>query len=664
MATYSNNTGNKKEKEAGIFIPSAESQAKLLEYVQRIIQEHRKNEDYCAKMEAIDIAYARYVANVDPLTGIARGEGIDAATTPVGVMNMPSTTPPVVVSQVDSMVGYLSEVFLSGSPLFPIVSNPSNKNEAESLEALIDDHATLGGYARQLLMFLRDGCKYNVCAVEADWTSIEQYSTLDNLLDPGKQTLKRDNKSYTKLKRMDMYNTIWDRTVAPGDVAQEGDYAGYVELISRTKLKRYLNRLSNDNEAFNVREALETGVVGSATDSAYRMHPQISNYVAAKKPLSGLNWMAYLTGGSEHTSSTCYSENFERLNIYCRIIPKDFGLSVPAPNTPQIWKLTVINQKVIVQARRIISAYDYLPILFGQPLEDGLDYQTQSLAEANIPFQEAAKTLFNIRFNSARRAVSDRALYDPAVISPQDINAPVPAAKIPVRSNSLDPNRSLDQAYKQIPFDARGTESAVQDGMMIVNFGKELSGLNSPMQGQFQKGNKSVQEWNDTMGGADARLRLPALTLETQFFMPLKEILKLNIYQYGDDAIVVSQKTGQEWDIKISKLREKVLQFRVADGYTPKSKLAGTEALMSLVQMLGQSQPLQQAYGMVLPGMFAHLAQLLGVRGLEEYTPQQAPAAIPGTPAAQQQQDVMMNADEMAMREREMQMMNQNQGAA
>ena len=104
--------------------------------------------------------------------------------------------------------------------------------------------------------------------------------------------------------------------------------------------------------------------------------------------------------------------------------------------------------------------------------------------------------------------------------------------------------------------------------------------------------------------------------------MPLKEILKLNIYQYGTDAITISQRSGKEYNVKIAELRDTVLSFRVADGYTPKSKLAGTDSILSLMQLLGQSAPLQQAYGPMLPGMFSHLAQLMGVRGLEEYAPQ------------------------------------------
>jgi hypothetical protein len=618
-------------------VPSAESQAKIIDFATRILTEHKKFSSYQDKMEVIDIAYARYNASVDSATGIVVGQGIDAATTPVGVLNLPSTTPPVVISQVDSMVAYLAEVFLSGTPMFPVVSSPESKKFAEQLETLLDDHATIGGYARQILMFLRDGVKYNFSAIETDWTSIEQYSLIDEVLAPGKTKVSKDSKSYTKLERWDPYNTIWDYNVAPGDVASEGDYAGHIKVRSRTKLKRTLQRLADANEAFNVREALKTSAFATAEATGYyRIHPQISDYVSARRPTSGLNWFTYLTGKEDVSQSN--AENFEEFTFYARILPVEFGLNSPSPKTVQIWKFVIINNAVVVQAKRIISAYDYLPVLFGQPLEDGLGYQTQSIAEGNIPFQQAASTLFNISFNASRRAVADRALYNPDLISSSNVNAPVPAAKIPVKSNSLDANFRISDAYHQIPFDARGTEGALQSGMQIVAFGKELSGLNSPMQGQFQKGNKSVQEWNDTMGGADSRLRLPALTLEYQVFQPLKNILKLNVFQYGDDIELVSQKNGKNTKINMNELRQQVLAFRLADGYTPKSKLAGTEAIQAGMQIIAQSQLLQQAYGQQLPGMFSHLMQLMGVRGLEEYTPQ-APTGMAAQPPQQQQLD-------------------------
>ena len=608
---------------------SKKSQDAIIEYSKYVMTEHAQQSPYFDKMEAIDIAYARYVTNIDPKTGIPHGEGIDAATTPAGVFNVPSTTPPVIVSQVDSMVGYLSEVFLSGSPLFPVVSTPANRQDAGALEALLDDHSILGGYPRELLIFLRDAVKYNLAAVETDWSSVDQYDVLDELLTPEQPKLERKKSYFTKLKRLDLYNTVWDRNTAPGDIAMDGDYAGHIEILSRVKLKKLLNKLTNDGDVMNVDEALRSYISSGAPN--YRMHPQISDYVPTRKPESSMNWAAFL-GREDKENQDSLVGNYEKLTIYARLCPVDIGVSAPMKNTPQVFKFIIINGTVVICVKRIISAYDMLPILFAQPLEDGLGYQTKSIAEGSIPIQEAAKTLFAIKFNTARRAVSDRALYNPMVINPRDVNAPVPAAKIPVNANSLM-NRPISDAYFPIPFDSRGTESAFQDGMQIVGFGKELSGLNNPMQGQFQRGNKSVVEWRDTMGGADSRLRLPALSLEYQFFVPLKEILKFNIWQYGQDVLVVSQKTGEVVNVDITKLRQSVLSFRVADGYTPKSKLASTDAIVQIMQMISQSPVLQQQYGMMLPGIVDHLAQLMGVRGLNEYIPQtQAPQA--GAPQA------------------------------
>lgn len=210
--------------------------------------------------------------------------------------------------------------------------------------------------------------------------------------------------------------------------------------------------------------------------------------------------------------------------------------------------------------------------------------------------------------------------------------------------------------------------------MQIVSFGKELSGLNNPMQGQFQKGNKSVQEWRDTMGGADSRLRLPALAMEFQFFIFLKEILKFNIYQYGEDSVVISQRTGEEMQVQIQQLRQKVLAFQVADGYTPKSKLASTEGLVQVMTMISQSPILQQTYGAMLPNIVAHLAQLMGVKGLSEYAPQaNAPQAPLQTVDKTQQAnpdftksltDNELRAQELAAREQGLQLRQQELGNA
>lgn len=599
-----------------------DSQKNLISYINGVLTAHGSRSELRTKMEAIDVAYARY-------QGTDEAKAIEAAACPAGnIFAEDDIIAPIVVSQVDSLVAYLSEVFLSGYPMFPIVSTPKNRKWAEQLETLIDDHSILGGYARQILMFIRDGVKYNYSALEADWDSIEQFEVLADFLQESGQTIERKPKSFTKVRRLDPYNTICDDTVAPGDVAELGDYAGYIEVLSRTKFKRLMNKYTKNKEAYNVTEASKSTI--SAATNNYTIHPNISDYVSAKRPQDGVDWDSYFEGpgASNKNKRSGVTSDYELVTVYARIIPSDYGIICPQPNTPQIWKLVTVNSQILVHAKRIISAFDRLPILFGQPLEDGLGYQTQSAAEGAIPIQAAATTLFNMRFSAARRAVSDRALYDPAMINPSDINSPVPAPKIPVTINRLIQGLGIESAYKQIPFDLRGTETAFQDANMLVKFSEQLSGINGPQQGQFQKGNKSVTEWQDTMGGSNGRLRLPALCLEHQVFVWLKFMLMLNIFQYGEDAIIVSQKTGEEVDIKIDELRTKVMSFRVADGYTPKSKLASVDMLVQGMTMLMNSPVLQQSFGAMLPQMWAHMMSLGGVKGLDEYTP----SVDPNTP--------------------------------
>lgn len=626
---------------------SANSQKSILQFAKKVLEYHvSNNTEIREKMDIIDRAYARYKELVAQGTTDG-GVDIRAGDVTCDVFDTKDkVTPPIVVSQVDAYVAYLADVFLSGTPLFPVVSTPAYKQYAEQLETLMDDHAQLGGYVREFLMFLRDGVKYNFCGIEVEWDALEQYSSLADYMTGTGSALQKNDKFYNKVKRLDPRNIVRDPTVLPGELSKEGDYAGYIERLSMTKMKRKLIKLQKQGRAFNIKSAMDSGQIAAVTDGtfAYAAEPQISNYVTNNgyHTKFGVDWDAWAEGKVAGRKNPSYGAMYEVLHLYARIIPSDHGIISPQPNTPQIWKIIVVNNQHVVACYRVISAYDYLPILIGQPLEDGFGQQTQSVAEGEIPFQEAAETLFNIRFASARRAVSDRALYNSNYIKPAHVNSKSAAPKIPVNISALNPI-SLDQIYRQIPFDMRGTESTIQDAQTIVQFSKELHGLNGPRMGQFQKGNKSVTEWNDTMGGSDARLRLPALTLEYQVFAPFKSIAVLNIFQYGDDAELVSQKTGEIVKINIAELRKRVLSFRLADGYNPKAKLASMDMIVQGMQMIQQSPVLQQAYGSNLPAMFAHMMQLAGVRGLEEYDPKyQVPAA--GTQAGPDPLAALMSA--------------------
>lgn len=612
---------------AKFFRLTKQSQDSLVKYVNACCDVTKRFTDLRTKMEFIDIAYARYKANKGDSESNSVSCGAIADEVPV----------PIVVSEVDSFVGYLADVFLSGYPIFPVVSTPSLRAQAEKLTAVIDNDATLSQYARQFLMNFRDGIKYNFFGLEHSWAPISQYSLASTLTDPTSKAQIAQSQTYiNRIQRLDPYNLIWDDTVTPANVSYCGEYAGFTEMVSKIELTRRLRQYELDTGGYNLVEVLGNSSIQSVIGTGlnyYYEPPQISNLISAMSIRNaGTDWIAWLN--NERGNQRNYSKLYESVTLYARIIPQEHKITAPQDGTPQIWKLIVINGRCLVCAKRIISAYDMLPILIGQPIEDGFSVQTQSFAENVMKYQEAATTLFSIRFNAARRTVADRALYDANVIKPSDMNNPAPAAKIPFNSNQLLGGKTIDSIYKQIPFDPRGTELTVADIGTVMDFADKTTGFNKMTRGDFQKGNKVVEEVQRAAGGSDNRLRLPALTIEFQVFMPLKEGIKLNILQYQQTGTYQNMKTGEAYALTaddFNKIREANFKFKVADGYTPKSKLASTDFLAQGMTLVGNSPILQQAWGPALPQMFAHLMQLGGVQGLDEYLPEVQPQAqIPG----------------------------------
>ena len=305
--------------------------------------------------------------------------------------------------------------------------------------------------------------------------------------------------------------------------------------------------------------------------------------------------------------------------MYLRILPSDFLMSdVPNKNTVQTWVCYMVNNEHIISMEPYYGPYGRFGVGSIYPLEDGLEEQTQSYGEMAAPLQDAVTKLFNIRFQQAHRALQDRAVYNPALIRAADVNSPFMGSKIPVIADALT-EFDLSRAYYPIPFNSQGTETVLQDAMIITDWQKELSGQNNATRGQMTKGNRTLGEFSSIMGSAENRLRLPALVIETRMMAKIKEVLKLNILMFGQDTEVVSPRTGIPLQVSIENLQKVNLQFQLADGYTPKSKMANTDFLMALMNMISQSQVMQQAVGMQLPAMLAHLAQLGGVNGFDIY---------------------------------------------
>jgi hypothetical protein len=521
-------------------------------------------------------------------------------------------TVPVVMPQVEAAVTYQTSVFLTGYPLFGVVADPAYMDEALMLESVIEEQAARGGWPRELILFFRNGMKYNFSALEVDWSREVTYTIETDLTKSAtegvpKETIWEGN----SIKNLDVYNTFVDPRVAPADVPTKGEFAGYTEFVSRIELKQYVAELP-DKIIANIPAAFKSGTATnsaqSSSSSSYFV-PLINPDVTIVNQLrGGTNWLQWAGLSDNRNKNLEYKDAYELTTIYCKILPSEFNLHVPSSGTPQIYKLVVVNHQVIIYCELQTNAHGMLPILIGQPLEDGLRYQTKSLAENGQEFQEVTTAYMSSIMASRRRAISDRTLYDPSRITSANINSANPSAKIPVRPGAY--GKTVSDAVYAFPYREDQAATSMQQVQGLIGMSNQLSGQNRVSQGQFQKGNKTLKEFDDTMSNANGRDQLASILLEHQIFMPLKFIVKINILQYQGGTKVYNRDAQKQVEVDPIALRKAVLEFKISDGIIPSSKLINADSFATGLQAISTSPQIGSGYN--VGPMFSYLMKTQG----------------------------------------------------
>lgn len=559
------------------------SQEGIVQFVKQCKELNSKHWNLRSQMKKVDLAYMR---EQDLTTENARAK----ATNNLGdATKFQNITVPVILPQVESAVTYQTSVFLTGNPIFGVTSNPQTIDEAVQMETVIEDQSTRGGWSAEFTKFFRDCFKYNLGAVEVVWTrKVTAALETDIAFSPKQARPKEVIWEGNSIKRLDLYNTFWDTRCLPVEVPYKADYAGYITLYTRIGLKQFIQELP-DKLVDNVVTAFETGVVNTDYYT-----PELNPDALQDAQLnSTTNWLAW-ANLSPDSQKIAYKDMYEVTTIYARILPADFGLRVPAPNTPQVWKFILVNGQTLIYAERQTNAHGILPIIVAQTNEDGLGYQTKSLATNVHPIQQITSAMWNSIIAARRRAISDRGLYDPSRVDAAHINSDNPSAKIPVRPAAY--GKPLSEAYFPIPFRDDQSSTLMQETQSLLQMANVISGQNQARQGQFVKGNKTQHEFSTVMSNANGRDQLCSILLEAQFFTPVKEILKLNILQYQGGISLFNREKEQVVNIDPVALRKAVLNFKISDGLLPTDKLINADSLQVAMQMVGSSPVLQAQY--------------------------------------------------------------------
>jgi len=589
-----------------IFIPAA-AQDGFVQLKNSYMDAFGAYQDIRFQMIEIDVAYMREGDNtIENARAVIRNRMGDTN-------KFRNITVPIIAPAVETAVEYQTEVFLQGYPIFSFVGAPKDMDAVQQMNVIVEDQSTRGGWTQQLMMAIRDGFKYNIGAVDFDWGQqtvpvLETDISVSTSEGQPKEIIWQGN----QLERIDPYNSFWDTRYFPSQVSPRGEYGGYHKLMSRTEMKSFINGL--DCKIIpNIVKALESqspgwGIATSGVESVYTYNiPQIRRDVSMTVQQMGgePDWNRWVDErlGEKSGNKINYRNTYVLTILYARIIPSDFNLKVSAPQTPQIWKMYYVNNQTLIGAKRLTNAHSMLPFMMFQPIEDGLGYQTKSLAKNQQDIQDVSSAMLNSVIAARRRAISDRTLFDPSRVSEQHINSPNPSAKIPIRPAGY--GKPVSESVYAFPFRDENSGVVLQELPMIMGLGDLNSGQNKTRRGQFQKGNKTLKEFETVNDNSNGRDMMCSIGLEASFFTPLKFMMKTNIVQYQGTGVIFSKTLQKSVNIDPVVLRNTAMDFKTSDGLTPAAKLLNSDALQQGLQTIAAVPQIAAGYN--ITPLFSYL---------------------------------------------------------
>lgn len=416
---------------------------------------------------------------------------------------------PIVLEQLSAAHANLVGIFLTGMPIIGFVADYADEERrkvAQMMDSLAEQDQSLFNWTKALSACLYDALRYNIWAIETDWDSQDVVSMVANA--NGERTFTVSNAVQgNRLTHISPYQLLFDPSVPLDEVATSGAYVGHVKRVSYIAAKQYLQKLGRDsNNAIlqNFKQALSRPNVQLVPAFNYPM------VYLPTSAVTGQDWGNFFglyasTPGGEHTGA------FEILTLYVRLIPKEYGFSGKTSGTPTRYKM-VWCSGTLVYCKPLNDAHNMFPLLVGHGTYDYLGFQTKSFVENLRDAQDIGSSLMNGALNSMRRAVSDRAVYNPLFIKPEDVNSQNPAAKLPLQPAAY--NADAKNAYMPIPYEDRVGPYMQQSLGTVFNMAERITGLNPASRGSFVKGNRTRQEFDEVMSNSDARLRTVAIGLE------------------------------------------------------------------------------------------------------------------------------------------------------
>lgn len=478
----------------------------------------------------------------------------------------PPTNLTTAKAHIESAVAYLGSTITVEDGIWSANSDPTKADLANALADRLKLDAQTYSHSAALTAAFRHGLVCNLGGVFVDWAEDAVQEIQDS---PNGMEVSSSLRSGNKLIATDIFNLILDQRVTPDRVYRDGEYAGYVTMMTK-------------NAVF---DKLRLGTWAL---------PEGEDYDPYDYPVTSGDSSDYYTPPS-CVDTTVQGDSV--ITLYVRIYPKLFGLS--ESTEPSVWKFTILRS-----CHWIVGAEDtqssYLPVCLFQ-FDPETNYNTDgSLASQLISCQRFISFVFSAYQRSLLKNIAGGVVgVSSDVFDIQKMSkAAALGGVVPATRQMPDRPLSQDVVPLSVPVNL---QNIPQDINLALDMMQRI--FPTDMLKQIASLERATQyQAAATVQAGNKRNVLVAASIDTQMMAPLRQLMVDNLLRHVSSFEVVDSKDGKRYDADVSNFTNLNLRYVIADGMSGIDKLGVAETLQQAISnMLQMPQVLQNfdVYGAI-----------------------------------------------------------------
>jgi hypothetical protein len=522
---------------------------------------------------------------------------------------------------------YMTSVFFSRSPVHQFAGrHGESEQQVSALEALVSYQVEVGYHLVPYYIWLYDAGKYG-CGILGNYWAEEkvQYSSVDEMqvLGPDGQPVSSEKaKKIQQTFRSAGYTGTRIYNVSPFDFGhdphypmyrfQEGEYCYVRKTIGWNEIKKrqYAGWYTKDAVARLPARPPHTAQVQEGSSALLRPDRVYQHTLGAAND------------DLKHPTS------IDIFEVYVDLIQSEW--QVGDSTYPEKWVFTISSDYgVLLGAEPLGNAHGKFPFSVIETEIEGYGLYSRGLPEIIDPIQRTMDWLINSHFYNVRASLNNQFIIDPSKIVIDDAEDGGPGFIYRLRPEAY--GTDITKFFFQVPV-ADVTRAHMSDLESMQTIGERITGINEQMFGGISKSRTTATEVRTSTGFGVNRLKTVTEYISAMGISPLASRIVLDSQQFYDQdkkfKIVgdLAQMAGPAFMQVDPSMLSGDFDFVPVDGTLPIDRMAMATLWQNIMGQMRNFPQLMMQFD--IGKVFTHVAQLGGIRNINQFKVQVVPDAV------------------------------------